>query len=84
MSSPLNPAAVLVVTYEYLFCLSSSERPQPPARWKSQGLLSRYCTLGTTGHRVWPNKSGYDPVPSSGKQLGNHIPCTRYDPTTPS
>jgi hypothetical protein len=33
--------------------------------------VSGSCTHGTAGHRLWPNKSGYDHVPSSGKWLRN-------------
>jgi hypothetical protein len=29
-------------------------------------------------------KSGYDPGPSSNKQLGSDAPCTKYCPTAPS
>jgi hypothetical protein len=38
-ASPPNPAMALIVTYEYLFCLPSSDRLRPPAREKAQG----YC-----------------------------------------
>jgi hypothetical protein len=53
MASPLNPAAVTVVTYLYQFCLPLSEQPKPPTRPKAQGLLSGSCTLGTMGHWLW-------------------------------
>jgi hypothetical protein len=45
MASPPNPAAVLVVNFEYLFCLPSSERPRPPAQRKARELLWGSCTL---------------------------------------
>jgi hypothetical protein len=67
MVSPLNPVAVPVVTYVYLFRLPSREQPRPPARPKARGLLLGSCTLGTAGHRLRPNKSRYDLVASSGK-----------------
>jgi hypothetical protein len=51
----LNPATVPAVSYEYLFCLPSSDRLRPPARRKAQGLLSGSCTLGTVGRWLWPN-----------------------------
>jgi hypothetical protein len=51
MVTPLNPAVVPAVSYEYLFCLPSSEWLHPPARWKVQRLLLKSCTLGTAGHR---------------------------------
>jgi hypothetical protein len=83
MASPLNHATAPVVTYEYLFSLSSSKRPWAPTRWKSQGLLSGSCTPGTVGHQLWSNKYGYDLVPSSGKRLGNQAPRTGYSPSAP-
>jgi hypothetical protein len=46
-------------------------------------VLSGSCTPGIAGQQLWPNKSGYDPAPSSGKWLGNHVPCTRYGRTAP-
>jgi hypothetical protein len=39
MTSSLNPVAVPVVTYEYLFYLPSSERLQSPTQRKAWG----YC-----------------------------------------
>jgi hypothetical protein len=39
MTSPSNPTAVPIVTYEYLFCLLSSERPDHPL----DGSLKVYC-----------------------------------------
>jgi hypothetical protein len=53
MASPPNPSMVPVVTYEYLFCLLSSDRFQPPARQKARGLLSGSSTPGTVGRRSW-------------------------------
>jgi hypothetical protein len=47
-------------------------------------ILSKSCTPGTAGHRLWHNKSRYDPVPSSDKQLGNQILHIGYGPTAPS
>jgi hypothetical protein len=83
MASPPNPVAVPIVSYEYLFCLPSSERPRSPIRWKARGLLSGSCTPTTAGHRLQPNKSRYDPILSHDKWLGNQIPRIRYGPTTP-
>jgi hypothetical protein len=45
--------------------------------------LSGSCTPGTMGRRLWPKKSRYDLVLSSGKQLENHIPHIGYGPITP-
>jgi hypothetical protein len=61
MASPKNPTMVPVVTYEYLFCLSSSERLGPLARRKAQGLLSGSCTMGTADRRLWSKKIGTHP-----------------------
>jgi hypothetical protein len=80
MASPMNPAVIPIVTYEYLFCLPSSERLRPPARRKAQGLLSGSCTMDC---RLWQKKSKYGLVPSSSKRLGNQVPYTGYGPTTP-
>jgi hypothetical protein len=74
MASPPNPAVVPVVTYEYPFFLPSCDRPRPPAQWKARGLLSGSYTLGTVGHWLWPKKSRYDLVLTSGKRLGNQVP----------
>jgi hypothetical protein len=83
MASPPNLVMIPIVTYEYLFYLPSSERLQPPAQRKAQG----YCW----GLVPWvPRVAGYNrkiyirPIPSSGKQMGNHAPHTGYGPTTPS
>jgi hypothetical protein len=54
MASPLNPPMALIITYEYLFCLPSSERLRSPIGRKARGLLSGSCTPGTTGHQLWP------------------------------
>jgi hypothetical protein len=54
MASPRNPVIAPTVTYEYPFCLPSSDWLGPPTRWKAQGLLSGYGTLGMTGHWLWP------------------------------
>jgi hypothetical protein len=83
MASPLNPMVAPVVTYEYPFNLPSSERPRPPARLKTWGLLSGSCTPRTVSHQLHPNEYGYDIVPSSGNRVRNHVPYTRYGPTTP-
>jgi hypothetical protein len=83
MASPSNSVVVPVVTYEYPFFLPSCDRPQPPPQQKAQGLLSGFCTPGTTSHRLCPNKSGYDPVPSSGKWLGHQVPHIGYGAATP-
>jgi hypothetical protein len=42
MALPTNPTVVPIVTYQYLFCLPSSERLQPPAQRKAQVLLSGF------------------------------------------
>jgi hypothetical protein len=83
MASPLNHVVVPIVTYEYLFCLLSSEWLRPPTRHKAQGLLSGSCTPSTVGHGLRTKKSGYDLVPSSEKRLGNQVPHTEYGSTTP-
>jgi hypothetical protein len=76
MASPPNPVMVHVVTYEYLFCLLSSERLQPPARRKDRGLLSGSCILGTAGHWLQSKKSGHVLSPSSGRTVGESLtPC---------
>jgi hypothetical protein len=54
MDLPLNLAVVLIVSYEYLFCLSLSEQLWLPAQWKALGLPSGSCTPGTAGHRFQP------------------------------
>jgi hypothetical protein len=54
MAPPPNPIVVPTVTYEYLFCLPSSERLWPPARWKAWGLQSGSYTTGTFGPRLQP------------------------------
>jgi hypothetical protein len=46
-------------------------------------LVSGSYTPGIVGRRLQPKKSIYVPVLSSDKRLGNHIPRTGYDPTTP-
>jgi hypothetical protein len=51
---------------------------------RHHGILSGSYTLGTAGHRSWPNKSRYGPVLSNKKRLGNQIPHTGHGPTTPS
>jgi hypothetical protein len=38
--TPPNPTIAPTTSYEYIFYLSSSDRLQPPARWKARGLLS--------------------------------------------
>jgi hypothetical protein len=49
-----------------------------------QGLaLSGSCTIDTAGRRLWPKKSGHDPVPSSSKRLKNLVPHIRYGPPAP-
>jgi hypothetical protein len=50
----LNPTVVPTVTYEYIFCLSLSERPWPPAQQKARALLSGSYTPGTVGRWLWP------------------------------
>jgi hypothetical protein len=50
-------------------------------------MVGGYCwglihqVLQATGYD--PNESGYDPVPSNGKRLGNQVPHTSYGPTYP-
>jgi hypothetical protein len=80
MASLPNPASIPTVTYEYLICLPPGEWLRPPTRQQARGLLSRSCTLGSEGRRLWPNKSRYDPVPSNGKRLGNQVCHTRPNP----
>jgi hypothetical protein len=64
MTSPLNPAVVLVVTFEYLSCLSLSERLWPPARRKARGATIGVWYLGYRGPPVMTQKSRYDQFPS--------------------
>jgi hypothetical protein len=52
--SPLNPLEVSVVTYEYLFCPSLSDRLSLLAQRRARGLLSGSSTLGTMAHQIWP------------------------------
>jgi hypothetical protein len=52
MVSPSNPAMVLIVTYEYIFYLPSSERSRPLVRWKARRLLLGSYTPGTVGHQL--------------------------------
>jgi hypothetical protein len=52
--TPLNPAVVPAVSYEYLFDLPSSERLRPLARRKVWGLLLGSCTSGIVGHLLQP------------------------------
>jgi hypothetical protein len=63
MASPLNPAVVHTVTYEYLFCLPSSDWLQPSTRQEDRGLLTGSCTLGYRESLVTTQKSGYDRFP---------------------
>jgi hypothetical protein len=51
--TPPKSAAVLVVSYEYLFYLPSSERLWPLARRKAWGLLLGSCTLGIVSRQLW-------------------------------
>jgi hypothetical protein len=69
MASPplLNLTAVPVVTYEYLFYLSSSEELRPHARRKAQRLLLGSYTPDTTSRWLRLKKTGHDLMPSSGK-----------------
>jgi hypothetical protein len=54
--TPLNPAMVPTISYEYLFYHPSSDRLRPPTQRKARGLLSGSCTLGIVGHRLRPTK----------------------------
>jgi hypothetical protein len=73
--SPLNLTAAPAVTYEHLFCLPSTDRLLPPARWKARGLLSGSSTLGTRSVVVAQN-SRYDQFPPAANSWGiiHHIP----------
>jgi hypothetical protein len=50
--TPLTLAATPTTSYEYLFCLPSSDQLRPPIQRKAQGLLSGSCTPDTAGHRL--------------------------------
>jgi hypothetical protein len=67
-TTPLNPAMVPTISYEYLFCHPSSDQLRPPSRWKTRGLLSGFCTSGTTGRRLRP--SNLDTISSHQRQNG--------------
>jgi hypothetical protein len=58
-ASPLNPAMVPAVAYEYLLCLPSSELPQPPARWKARGATVEVLYQEYRGSLVTSHKFGY-------------------------
>jgi hypothetical protein len=80
--TPLNPAVAPTTSYEYLFCLPSSDWLWPPTRWKArgycQGLVPRVLWVINYGPiiHIWP-------VPTNSKWLRNHAPHTEYDTTTP-
>jgi hypothetical protein len=84
MASPPNPAEVPIMTYEYPFCLPSSEQPRSPVQRKARGLMSWSYTPSTVGRRLSSNKYEHGPVPSSGKWLGNQVAHTGYGSITPS
>jgi hypothetical protein len=79
--SPLNPAEVPTVTYEYLFCPPSSDQLRPPAQWRARGLLSGSSTPGTVGCQLQPKI--LDTVDSLQWQMAGE-PYTPYQikPTT--
>jgi hypothetical protein len=74
MTSPPNLMAVSVVTYEYLFCLPSSDRLRPPTRRKAQGLWTGSCTLGYREALVTAQKSRYGRFPSAVNSWGTKYP----------
>jgi hypothetical protein len=85
MASPPNPAAVPVVTYEYLFCLPSSEWPRPLSRPVAQGLLSGSCTPCIMGHWLWLKRNlDTTRLPPVAEWLRSHSLRAGYGPTTPS
>jgi hypothetical protein len=47
------------------------------------GNIVRVLYLRYRGPSVMAQKSAYNPVPSSSKWLGNLVPRTEYDSTTP-
>jgi hypothetical protein len=73
-ASPLNPAIVPIVTYEYLVCLPQREWLWPPARRKARDLLSGPCTLGIMGRWWWPKRSGYNWFPLAANDWGTMHP----------
>jgi hypothetical protein len=52
--TPPNPTVAPTTSYEYLFCLPSSDRLWPPSRRKAWGRLSGSYTPCTTGCRLRP------------------------------
>jgi hypothetical protein len=72
--TPLNPAAVPTVSYEYLFCLPSSEWLWLPARRKDWGLLSGSCTPGTAGCQLRLKKYRYGRFPPAANDWGTIHP----------
>jgi hypothetical protein len=53
MISPLNLMEAPAVTYEYLFCLLSSDPLWPPTQRKAQQLLSGSSTSGSADRQLW-------------------------------
>jgi hypothetical protein len=60
MDSPPNPVVMLAVTYEYIFCLPSSEQLQPHAQRKARGATIGVLYPGYHKSLVTTQKSGYD------------------------
>jgi hypothetical protein len=80
MTSPLNPAVVLVVTFEYLSYLSLSERLRPPARRKVRGATIGVLYPGYRGPPVMTQKSRYDQFPSVVDNWGTKHPVSDMVP----
>jgi hypothetical protein len=78
MAPPPNPIVVPTVTYEYLFCLPSSERLWPPRSMEGLGV-----TVGVSYHRyfwtpVTTHKFAYDQFPPAinGWETKHPVPGT--------
>jgi hypothetical protein len=74
MASPPNPAAVPIVTYEYLFCFPLSDRLRPPTQRKAQGLLAGSCISGYCESLVTAQKFGCVWFPLAANDEGTKYP----------
>jgi hypothetical protein len=67
------------VTYEYLFCLPSSDQLRPTARRNAQGLLSGFSTP-VPWAAGYGQKSRYDRLPPVANGLGIIHPVSNMTP----
>jgi hypothetical protein len=74
MALPPNPVAVPVVSYEYLFCLPSSEQLWPLCSTEGLGATIRVLYPGYRGSSVTAQKSGFDRFPPVTHGWGTNQP----------